>query len=77
VAEQICQQAGKNVLIARIGQLCGDTRGGYWNTSEAWPLMIKTAQEIGCLPSAGPVSVEKEDADRDLYINSTLPKPAT
>ena len=36
--------------ILRIGQLCGDTRTGYWNQREGWPLMIRTAQVAGCLP---------------------------
>ncbi|UZJ51514.1 hypothetical protein CBS101457_000834 [Exobasidium rhododendri] len=54
VAEKICHQAGSKVLIARIGQLCGDTVHGIWNTSEAWPLMIRTAQEVGLLPNSGP-----------------------
>lgn len=54
IAEKICEKAGPKVFIARIGQLCGDTERGIWNTSEAWPLMIKTAEEIGCLPNTGP-----------------------
>jgi len=56
VAEKICHQASPNVVVARIGQLCGDSKNGIWNTSEALPLMIRTAQEIGSLPESGPVS---------------------
>jgi thioester reductase-like protein len=54
VAEQMCQSAaaaGLNVTVARIGQLCGDTKHGVWNESEGWPLLFKTAQTTGCLPS--------------------------
>ena len=34
-----------------MGQLCGDTDNGIWNTSEAWPLMLSTAKLLGCLPT--------------------------
>jgi len=34
----------------RIGQLTGDTEHGVWNKSEAYPLMLSTVREIGCLP---------------------------
>lgn len=56
VAEKVCHEAGSNVVVARIGQLCGDSKHGIWNTTEAWPLLIRTAQEVGVLPSSGPVS---------------------
>ena len=28
------------IKILRIGQLCGSTQSGIWNTQEAWPLML-------------------------------------
>ncbi|KAN0064975.1 hypothetical protein ACQY0O_002033 [Thecaphora frezii] len=54
VAEHICaryhSQTGEGASIMRIGQLCSDTRHGIWNETEGWPLLIKTADEIKCLP---------------------------
>ncbi|XEV01557.1 hypothetical protein FSHL1_006844 [Fusarium sambucinum] len=55
VAEQICARAatesGLPVAIVRIGQIVGDTVNGIWNTSEAVPLMIRSARTIGALPT--------------------------
>lgn len=64
VSEQICNAASKaenlfdssTITIARIGQLCSDTQCGIWNENEAWPLLIRTAKEVNCLPLDGPVS---------------------
>lgn len=39
------------VNIVRVGQLTGDTENGVWNRSEAYPLMLSTAGELGCLPA--------------------------
>lgn len=56
VTERICRSASESVIlrdrvkILRVGQLCGDTKTGYWNEKEGWPLMIRTAQTTGCLP---------------------------
>lgn len=56
VAEHMCDQAARTptlrgrVAIARIGQLCGDTRNGIWNEKEGWPLLIATSRYTGCLP---------------------------
>ncbi|ERF68364.1 hypothetical protein EPUS_06780 [Endocarpon pusillum Z07020] len=59
VAEAVCVNAHKaaqaagiplDVEILRIGQLCGDTKHGIWNKTEAWPLLLSTFDLIGCLP---------------------------
>ena len=55
VAEHMCSRAyheslKNRVMIARIGQLCGDTVHGVWNEGEAWPLMIASARYTRCLP---------------------------
>jgi thioester reductase-like protein len=56
VAEAICfrvaQSFDKNlrVKIVRVGQLTGDTEQGIWKMSEAYPLMLSTVRELGCLP---------------------------
>ncbi|KAE8243855.1 hypothetical protein A4X13_0g6920 [Tilletia indica] len=58
VAEQICARSCNSnigdLVIARVGQLCGDTEHGIWNETEAYPLLVRTATEVGCLPSTGP-----------------------
>ena len=53
VAEKICQHYRNNGLkvnVIRVGQLCGDTRHGYWNQSEGWPLMLAAGTFIKALP---------------------------
>lgn len=54
VAEHICNLAARdsnaNIRIARIGQLTGDMKNGIWNMKEAWPLMLSTVHQLGCLP---------------------------
>jgi len=54
VAEQLVKRAsdqGADSCILRIGQIVGDTKMGIWNTSEAIPLMIQTADTLRCLPA--------------------------
>ena len=56
VAEAICSKAHEKtrlkgrVDVVRIGQLCGDTKHGVWNASEAWPIMLSSVAATGCLP---------------------------
>ena len=56
VAEAICEEAHLrtplrgNIAVLRIGQLCGDTQHGIWNTSEAWPLMLSSVKVLKALP---------------------------
>ena len=56
VAEGICERASTlkemkgNIAVLRIGQLTGDTENGIWNMTEAWPLMLSSVFELGCLP---------------------------
>jgi len=55
VVEKLCQQAnqkvGLPVGVLRIGQMVGDSVNGVWNETEAWPLMFKSANVVGALPS--------------------------
>lgn len=59
VAEHICAEADRRtslrgrMAVVRVGQLAGDSRSGVWNTKEAWPMMLSTANIIGCLPDLG------------------------
>lgn len=60
VAEQLCSEAsrkGLDVIVYRLGQLCGDTESGIWNETEGWPLLIKSAEPTGCLPQINDVRV--------------------
>ncbi|KAI9719116.1 MAG: putative secondary metabolism biosynthetic enzyme [Candelaria pacifica] len=56
VAESICAAACRDtrlqgyIKVLRIGQLCGDTENGIWNTTEAWPLMLDSVRVMGTLP---------------------------
>lgn len=53
VVEKILERAGgygSRVGVLRIGQLVGDTEHGIWNETEAWPLMFRSANEVGALP---------------------------
>ena len=56
VAEAICEVANNatglknSITVLRLGQLCGDTRNGVWNKSEAWPLMLNSMKATGSLP---------------------------
>lgn len=38
------------IIIIRVGQLCGNTRTGAWNATEAYPIMLSSARVSGCLP---------------------------
>ncbi|OGM46491.1 hypothetical protein ABOM_004584 [Aspergillus bombycis] len=55
VAERIVHAAalttGMVAKILRIGQIVGDTATGYWNPTEAIPLMLQTAKTLGALPA--------------------------
>ncbi|KZM23113.1 uncharacterized protein EKO05_0008302 [Ascochyta rabiei] len=59
VAEHICAEADNRTIlrgriaIVRVGQLAGDSLSGVWNTKEAWPMMLSTANIIRCLPDLG------------------------
>lgn len=48
------QQFGlPRACIARIGQLCSDSKTGVWNETEAWPLMARAGlrkDEVGAMP---------------------------
>ncbi|KUJ08437.1 acetyl-CoA synthetase-like protein, partial [Mollisia scopiformis] len=47
IIERLTQSAttklGIKVNLLRVGQLCGHTKTGYWNTDEMWPIMFATS----------------------------------
>lgn len=34
------------IKLLRVGQLCGHTRTGYWNTDEMWPIMFASSTHL-------------------------------
>ncbi|EST07780.1 Male sterility, NAD-binding [Kalmanozyma brasiliensis GHG001] len=56
IVENLCRDAGTLIgggfesVVMRIGQMVGDRSKGIWNETEAPPLIIKSAQTVGCLP---------------------------
>ena len=55
VTEHICgiatKKTGITTRVLRVGQIIGDTSRGIWNSTEAIPLILQTADTIGKLPS--------------------------
>ncbi|PIG89375.1 hypothetical protein AARAC_003829 [Aspergillus arachidicola] len=55
IAERIVHAAARTTgmvaKVLRIGQIVGDTATGYWNPTEALPLMLQTAKTLGVLPA--------------------------
>ncbi|KKY31864.1 putative l-aminoadipate-semialdehyde dehydrogenase [Diaporthe ampelina] len=39
------------ITIIRVGQLCGNSRTGAWNATEAYPIMLSSGRISGCLPA--------------------------
>jgi len=50
----------QKVVLLRVGQLCGSTKTGQWNTNEMWPIMFATSFHPGmnCIPSFGGKDVD-------------------
>jgi thioester reductase-like protein len=82
VTEAICHRANQQpgiesdsprgrVQVLRIGQLCGDTLGGYWNEKEGWPLLLRTAETTGSLPLLTEVSTFSPDRTWDYSESGT------
>ena len=59
VGEQICHRAHLHtslrdrIAVVRVGQLAGAEETGVWNMSEAYPRMLGSVLETGCLPGIG------------------------
>ncbi|KAJ8082482.1 putative NRPS-like protein biosynthetic cluster [Marasmius tenuissimus] len=81
VVEKLCERAGeKGVRVGalRIGQMVGDTVHGVWNETEAWPLLIKSANTVGALPSLdeSPQWLPVDNAGRGI-AEIVIASPAT
>lgn len=59
IAERILDAAAERTalrpVVVRLGQVCGEGNG-TWNENEWFPLLIKSALTLGCLPSLDGVS---------------------
>ncbi|KAI8140030.1 hypothetical protein BJV82DRAFT_716146 [Fennellomyces sp. T-0311] len=44
--------------VERMGQVCGDTKNGVWNTSEQYPLMMVGGTEMQLMPNLESVTVD-------------------
>jgi thioester reductase-like protein len=47
---------GMNARVFRVGQIVGDSQNGIWNSTEAIPLMFRSATTLGALPELDEVS---------------------
>lgn len=56
IVRAAAEQAGAVASVLRIGQIVGDTSCGLWNTTEAIPLMIQSANTLHALPELDEVS---------------------
>lgn len=74
VAQQLVG-GGFDAVVARIGQMVGDRRSGIWNQTEAVPLMLKSAQTVGCLPNL-PEQVSWLPVNDAGFIMARLVQPA-
>jgi thioester reductase-like protein len=50
ILHQAAIHAGADTIVARIGQIIGDNEKGIWNSSDAIPLMVRSATVVGALP---------------------------
>lgn len=82
VAESICSQAHEKtrlrnrIVVLRIGQLCGDTKSGVWNVTEAWPLMLSSVQVTKTLPELDePLSWLPVDFAAEAVVQIAFRKP--
>ncbi|EIW80018.1 acetyl-CoA synthetase-like protein [Coniophora puteana RWD-64-598 SS2] len=70
---------GLDVLIARVGQLCGTSGNGAWNAKEWFPALVQASQAMGCFPTQDkaaswiPISAAASVLV-DLTLSSSKPK---
>jgi thioester reductase-like protein len=50
------EKNGMNARVFRVGQVVGDNQNGIWNSTEAIPLMFRSATTLGALPELDEVS---------------------
>jgi thioester reductase-like protein len=50
IIKAAASKTGMRGRVLRVGQIVGDSATGLWNSTEAIPLMIRSATTIGALP---------------------------
>ncbi|KAK3075367.1 hypothetical protein LTR53_001372 [Teratosphaeriaceae sp. CCFEE 6253] len=81
VAEHLVRHAAgarwMGARVLRICQLCGDTRAGIWNETEAIPLLLRSALTVGALPGLEErPSWLPVDVCAEACVALALPEPA-
>ncbi|KAH8102917.1 hypothetical protein BXZ70DRAFT_1057354, partial [Cristinia sonorae] len=83
VAEHIIAEAARHGLSAssaRVGQICGSTSTGDWNTSEWVPILVKTSLAMGYVPELKgtvswlPIDITSRTIIEALLSNKSLPE---
>ncbi|KAF7798286.1 hypothetical protein EIP86_009505 [Pleurotus ostreatoroseus] len=73
VVEQMLNTAhckGFEVTSLRVGQVCGSTVSGAWNTNEWVPILIKSVLALNCLPDLdGPVTWIPVDVVAQVFVD--------
>ncbi|KAI9485154.1 hypothetical protein BDB00DRAFT_773619 [Zychaea mexicana] len=54
----LTQQKNFPCIVERMGQVCGDTEHGVWNTSEQYPLLMVGGTQLGLMPNLASVTVD-------------------
>ncbi|KAI8141740.1 hypothetical protein BJV82DRAFT_617342 [Fennellomyces sp. T-0311] len=54
----LTQQKNFPCTVERMGQVCGDTEHGVWNTSEQYPLLMIGGTQLGLMPDLQSVTID-------------------
>lgn len=76
IIERVTQMAADHlsvpIRLLRVGQLCGSTTSGVWNTSEMWPIMFSTSVSLKALPTLPSKSVDWIPVDVAAQVISDI-----
>ncbi|KAI9250966.1 hypothetical protein BDA99DRAFT_469417 [Phascolomyces articulosus] len=56
--DYLTKQKNFPCIVERMGQVCGDTEHGVWNTSEQYPLLFIGGNQLGLMPKLSSVNVD-------------------
>ncbi|KAI0345580.1 acetyl-CoA synthetase-like protein [Trametopsis cervina] len=73
VVEQMFEKArlrGLDAVALRVGQLCGSSTTGAWNTTDWVPILVKSSIALGAFPdTSGPVNWIAMDSVADAVLD--------
>jgi len=69
VLKRTSEMTGIHTVIARVGQLSGDSVSGGWTTKEWFPAMLRSSQALGCIPQHTLVSL---DSALDMSVGGDI-----